>query len=273
MQGFLFREVDSRGLPVEADSADAAFLAENGATDLVIPVGARRGSGLGESESELNPFVFHEWNLFFGNMETVKDPVKDGSQDDAEENDQNEAAEEGVAGGEKFRRSGGHFISVDRAHSAHQHGGFQHGLIPDESSDLGVADDPDAHGHPQNSKSHGEMKQDAAKEDGVWGHGLAMVLVREERVGHERLVADAGEDGKRGEGAMGKRGEEVGRSWIRTSEGVSQQIYSLPRLATSVSARERERLAKKWCGVKRVPVGSKIASGGRVRVEFRFTRC
>ena len=53
---------------------------------------------------------------------------------------------------------------------------------------------------------------------------------------------------------MGKTGEEVGRSWIRTSEGVSQQIYSLPRLATSVSARERERLAKKRCGVKRVPV-------------------
>ena len=53
---------------------------------------------------------------------------------------------------------------------------------------------------------------------------------------------------------MGKRREEVGRSWIRTSEGVSQQIYSLPRLATSVSARERERLAKKRCGVKRVPV-------------------
>jgi hypothetical protein len=26
-----------------------------------------------------------------------------------------------------------------------------------------------------------------------------------------------------------------GPSWIRTSEGVSQQIYSLPRLATSVS--------------------------------------
>jgi len=70
-----------------------------------------------------------------------------------------------------------------------------------------------------------------------------------------------GEDGKRWEGAMGKRGEEVGRSWIRTSEGVSQQIYSLPRLATSVSARELERLAKKRGAVKRVHLGSKIASG------------
>ena len=88
----------------------------------------------------------------------------------------------------------------------------------------------------------------------VGGQGLAVVLVGHEGDGHKRLVADTEGNGKKWEGAMGKRREEVGRSWIRTSEGVSQQIYSLPRLATSVSARERERLAKKWCGVKRVPV-------------------
>ena len=51
-----------------------------------------------------------------------------------------------------------------------------------------------------------------------------------------------------------------GRSWIRTSEGVSQQIYSLPRLATSVSARERERLAKKMGAVKTIP-RKNMASG------------
>jgi len=34
---------------------------------------------------------------------------------------------------------------------------------------------------------------------------------------------------------------------------VSQQIYSLPRLATSVSARELERLAKKRGAVKSDP--------------------
>ena len=73
----------------------------------------------------------------------------------------------------------------------------------------------------------------------VGGQGFAVVLVGQKRDGHERLVADAEEDGKRWDGTMGKRREEVGRSWIRTSEGVSQQIYSLPRLATSVSARER----------------------------------
>ncbi len=68
-----------------------------------------------------------------------------------------------------------------------------------------------------------------------------------------RLVADAEEDGKRWEGAMGKRGEEVGRSWIRTSEGVSQQIYSLPRLATSVSARKGKDSQKSGVGSKGFP--------------------
>ena len=102
----------------------------------------------------------------------------------------------------------------------------------------------------------------------VGGQGFAVVLVGQKRDVHMRLVADAEEDGKRWEGAMGKRGEEVGRSWIRTSEGVSQQIYSLPRLATSVSARERERLAKKRCGVKRVPVEKY-----RVWTPFRQFEC
>lgn len=32
-----------------------------------------------------------------------------------------------------------------------------------------------------------------------------------------------------------------GQDWIRTSEGVSQRIYSPPRLATSVPTRWRER--------------------------------
>jgi hypothetical protein len=32
-----------------------------------------------------------------------------------------------------------------------------------------------------------------------------------------------------------------GQGWIRTSEGVSQQIYSLPRLAASVPTRDGTR--------------------------------
>ena len=59
MQGFVVCEVDSRGLAVKTDTTDAAFLAQDGATDLVIAVGTRRGGSLGETEGELDPFVFH----------------------------------------------------------------------------------------------------------------------------------------------------------------------------------------------------------------------
>ena len=31
---------------------------------------------------------------------------------------------------------------------------------------------------------------------------------------------------------------DIGRGWIRTNEGISHQIYSLTRLATSVHARQ-----------------------------------
>jgi hypothetical protein len=100
VQGFFFREVDSGGLTIKSDSADAAFLAENGATNLVIAVGARRGGGLGKSKGELDPFVFHEWALFFRHVQAVENPVKDGCQYDAEEGDQNDSGEKGVGGGE-----------------------------------------------------------------------------------------------------------------------------------------------------------------------------
>ena len=95
----------------------------------------------------------------------------------------------------------------------------------------------------------------------VGGQGLAVVLKRQERKGHERLVADVGKDGKRWKGVVGKRREEVGRSWIRTSEGVSQQIYSLPRLATSVSARERKDSQKSGVGSKGFPWGRRLPRG------------
>jgi hypothetical protein len=52
-------------LAIEADPTDATLFAENGAADLVIAVGAGGGGGLGEAEGELDPFIFHERNLFF----------------------------------------------------------------------------------------------------------------------------------------------------------------------------------------------------------------
>ena len=100
VQSFFFREVDSRGLAVKADPADAAFFAKDGTTDLVIAVGARRGGGLGESERELNPFIFHERDLFFGEVEAVKDTVEYRGEDDSKKGDEHDSGEKGVGGGE-----------------------------------------------------------------------------------------------------------------------------------------------------------------------------
>ena len=100
VEGFVVCEFDSRGLAVKADSADAAFLAENGATNLVIAVGAGWGGGLGKSKGELDPFVFHERSLFFRYVEAMENAVKDRGEDDAKQGDQNDSGEEGGGGGE-----------------------------------------------------------------------------------------------------------------------------------------------------------------------------
>ena len=49
MEGFVFGEVNSWGLAVEADTANTAFFAKDGATDLVIAVGAGGSGSLGEA--------------------------------------------------------------------------------------------------------------------------------------------------------------------------------------------------------------------------------
>ena len=49
MERFVFGEFNSWGLAVEADTANTAFFAKDGATDLVIAVGAGGGGGLGEA--------------------------------------------------------------------------------------------------------------------------------------------------------------------------------------------------------------------------------
>ena len=49
MEGFIFSEVNSWGLAVEADTTNTAFFAQDGATDFVIAVGAGGGGSLGET--------------------------------------------------------------------------------------------------------------------------------------------------------------------------------------------------------------------------------
>lgn len=176
MQGFFFREIDSRGLPVKADPADAAFLAEDGTSDFVIAIGARRGGGFGESEGELDPFIFHERNLFFRYVQAVENAVKDGCQNDAEEGDENDSGEEGVSGGEKFGRDGGQALAVDGALSSHEHGGFDEGILPGQSAELMISEDPDSERDADQADGHGQVEQDAAEEDVVRGQRLAVVL-------------------------------------------------------------------------------------------------
>ena len=261
VQGFFLRKVDSGGLTIKSDSANAAFLAENGATDLVIAVGTRRGGGLGETKGELDPFVFHGCALFVRYVQAVENPVKDGGEDDSEECDEDDSREEGVRGGEYLGGDGGQALAVDGALSAHEHGGFDKGIFPSQSSEVVIPEDSDSEGDADQADGHGQMKQDAAEEDGVRGQRFAVVLEGQERDSHETLVADGGGDGKRWEGVMGKRREEVGRSWIRTSEGVSQQIYSLPRLATSVSARKGKDSQKSGVGSKAIPRKNMVSWG------------
>ena len=64
MEGFVFGEVNSWGLAIKADAADTALFAQDGTTDFVIAVGAGGGGGLGEAEGELDPFIFHQRDLF-----------------------------------------------------------------------------------------------------------------------------------------------------------------------------------------------------------------
>ena len=176
VEGFVVCEVDSRGLAVKADPADAAFLAEDGTSDLVIAIGARRGGGFGESEGELDPFIFHEGDLFFRYVQAVENAVKDGCQNDAEEGDENDSGEEGVSGGEKFGRDGGQALAVDGALSSHEHGGFDEGILPGQSAELMISEDPDSERDADQADGHGQVEQDAAEEDVVWGQRFAVVL-------------------------------------------------------------------------------------------------
>ena len=118
-------------------------------------------------------------------------------------------------------------------------------------ADPSVTGDPDGQGESKDGYGYAEVSEEPLHEDMVRGNRLAMVLK-----GHFLVVDRLNCQTKEPERPMGKISEKVGsgRSWIRTSEGISQQIYSLPRLATSVSARERERLAKKVGAVKSVPL-------------------
>ena len=119
--------------------------------------------------------------------------MKDRGKNDAEEGDEDEAAEEGIACGEEFGGGGGEFETVDGAHAAHEHRGFDDGIGPWEATDFVISEDAGCEGDGEKKDGHAKMLEEAEKKYGVGGKGLAVVFVREERVGHRKVVA-----GKRG---------------------------------------------------------------------------
>jgi len=176
MQGLVLGQIDAGRLTVETNPADAPFLTKDGATDFVVAVRAGRGGGLGETKGELDPFLFHGRQLFFRNVQAMQDAVKDGREDDPEKGDQHDPAKEGIGGGKQLGGYGGEALPVDRTLSSHQHGGFDEGILPRQSPERVVTDNPDAQGEADQSDRHGEMQQDPPEEDMVRGQGLAVVL-------------------------------------------------------------------------------------------------
>ncbi len=59
-----------------------------------------------------------------------------------------------------------------------------------------------------------------------------------------------------------------GRRWIRTTEGINQQIYSLPHLATLVFARMKLHIAR----VSRCKITNKIWNSKIILDFFQFSK-
>ena len=119
--------------------------------------------------------------------------MQDGGKDDTEEGDEDEATEEGIACGEEFGGGGGEFETVDGAHAAHEHRGFDDGIGPWEATDFVISEDAGCESDNEKNDGHAKMLEDAEKKYGVGCEGLAVVFVGEEGVGHRKVVA-----GKRG---------------------------------------------------------------------------
>ena len=88
----------------------------------------------------------------------MKDAVEYRGENDSKKGDEDEPAEERIGGGEKFGGNSGQTLAVDGTHSAHQHGGFDERILPSQSPQVMVTDDPDAQGEADQTDRHGEME-------------------------------------------------------------------------------------------------------------------
>jgi len=131
--------------------------------------------------------------LFLSDVEAVEDAMQDGGKNDTEEGDEDEATKEGIACGEEFGGGGGELETVDGAHSTHEHRGLDDCIGPWKATDFVISQNTGCESDGEKKDGHTEMLEEAEKKYWVGGEGLAVVFVRQEGVGHRKVVA-----GKRG---------------------------------------------------------------------------
>ena len=84
--------------------------------------------------------------------------MKSRGENDAEEGDENDSREEGVRRGEKFGGDGGKALAIDGTLSAHEHGGFDEGILPRQVSQGMVTENSDTQGEADQANRHCKME-------------------------------------------------------------------------------------------------------------------
>ena len=136
----------------------------------------------------------------------MKNSVYDGGEENAAAGDEDEAAEEGIEGGEDLGGGAGEVGAVDGALTAHEHRGFEKGIQPGEPAKVAVARHAKGEGEADKDQGDEEVAGHAPEEDVVRGDGLAVVLK-----GHPLFVHRPKLETKKQEGAVPKISEKVGK--------------------------------------------------------------
>jgi hypothetical protein len=95
-------------------------------------------------------------------MEVVEEAMEDGGEEEGDGGEEDDAAEEGVEGGEEFGGVGAH--GIDGAHAGEDHGGIEEGVDPRQACEVMVTEDADAECDGNDSDCDEEGTQHAANE-------------------------------------------------------------------------------------------------------------
>jgi hypothetical protein len=99
---------------------------------------------------------------FVVEMEVVEEAMEDGGEEEGDGGEEDDAAEEGVEGGEEFGGVGAH--GIDGAHAGEDHGGIEEGVDPRQACEVMVTEDADAECDGNDSDCDEEGTQHAANE-------------------------------------------------------------------------------------------------------------